>query len=168
MPLTVRTLPDENLRKRSTIVTKEDLRKPDLQVFIDELIDAMKTYDGIGIAAPQVGHNIRMVVIDKDVFTRYTTKEGDIDTKTSIVLVNPTWERTSRKTNWDTEGCLSVPDTYGKVKRYTHITLSALTRDGMPVTLETSGTLARVIQHEVDHLDGILFVDKAKHIFTHK
>ena len=79
MPLTIRTPPDENLRKQSTIVTKEDLQKPDLQVFIDALIDAMKTYDGIGIAAPQVGNNICIVVIDKDAFTRYTTKEGNID-----------------------------------------------------------------------------------------
>tara|TARA_B100000700_G_C14995973_1_gene833816 strand:- start:50 stop:556 length:507 start_codon:yes stop_codon:yes gene_type:complete len=168
MNLKIRTLPDTQLRQKSTSVPKENLQDTSTQVFIDELVEAMKVYDGIGIAAPQVGHNIRMVVIDKDAFKRYTIIEGSINPKKSVVLVNPTWERISRKTNWDTEGCLSVPDTYGKVKRYTNIRLSALTREGSPLIMETSGTLARVIQHEVDHLDGVLFVDKAKNIFTHK
>ena len=79
--------------------------------------------------------------------------------------MNPVWTKTSIRKDWDTEGCLSVPKTYGKVKRYKHIMVKALDKDGNELNFEAHNFFARVIQHEVDHLDGILFIDKAKDIY---
>jgi len=126
-----------------------------IQDLIDAMIPAMYESDGIGLAAPQVGHNIRVCVIGK---------ESDKKLEEDLVLVNPVWEKTSRKKNVDVEGCLSVPKTFGKVKRYTNIHVIAMDRTGQEISFEAKKFFARVIQHESDHLDGILFVDKAKDI----
>ena len=125
----------------------------------------MYSDDGIGLAAPQIGQNIRICIIGKDAIkmdkkTNITKKSED------IVLINPVWQKTSRKQNWDTEGCLSVPKTYGKVKRYNHIEINAFDKNGEKINFTANGFFARVIQHEVDHLDGILFIDKAKDIYN--
>lgn len=150
-------LPNPNLRKRSIEIDRAVLLSPPIQTFIDEMIPTMYGDDGIGLAAPQVGKNIRVCVIGKDADKKLTT---------DLVLINPTWERTSKKTNIDTEGCLSVPNQFGKVKRYTHIDVNAWDRKGNPLSFEAHKFFARVIQHEIDHLDGILFIDKATDIYT--
>lgn len=156
MILHIKTIPEENLRKPSTRLTREELLLPETQQLIDDMIPTMYDDDGIGLAAPQVGTNLRICVIGK---------ESDKKIDSDLVLVNPVWERQSKKTNVDTEGCLSVPETYGKVKRYSHIAVKAWDRQGTPIEFEAKNFFARVIQHEVDHLDGILFIDKATDMY---
>lgn len=156
MILPIVTIPTPTLRDRSIEVTRDFVIQKDMQEFIQNLIITMYDDDGIGIASPQVGKNIRICIIGR---------EATPEKKKDLVLVNPVWTKTSRKTEWDTEGCLSVPNIYGKVKRYTHIQVEALDEQGNPLSFEAKKFFARVIQHEVDHLDGILFIDKAKDVY---
>lgn len=153
--LQIVTLPTPSLREKSKEIDHDFLLSPETQKLIDEMIPKMYKSDGIGLAAPQVGHNIRICIIGKD---------SDNQLKEDMILVNPTWERTGRKKKADMEGCLSVPNTYGKVIRYTRIHVKALDRNGEKLSFDAKNFLARVIQHEVDHLDGILFIDKATDI----
>lgn len=165
--LSIITIPTTSLRERSKELDRGVLLLPETQQFIDELITKMYADDGIGIASPQVGKNIRLVVIGKQAFPKkLKIHKGIIDTSHDLVLVNPTWQRTSKKEDWDEEGCLSVPKVYGKVKRWRDITVEALDRSGQVIAFQASNFFARVIQHEYDHIEGILFIDKAKDIHT--
>ncbi len=157
MILPIVTIPTPSLRERSKEVTRDFVLQSDTQEFIQNLIVTMYADDGIGIASPQVGKNIRICIVGR---------EATPEKKHDLVLINPVWTKTSRKTEWDTEGCLSVPKVYGKVKRYTTIQVEALDEQGNPISFEAKKFFARVIQHEVDHLDGILFIDKAKDTYT--
>ena len=149
--------PTPSLRERSTEIDRDFLLFKETQKLIDEMVPTMYGDDGIGLAAPQVGKNVRICVIGK---------AADKKLKEDLVLINPIWEKTSKKTNVDTEGCLSVPKTFGKVKRYTRIHVTALDRDANEIEFNAKNFFARVIQHEVDHLDGVLFIDKATDIYT--
>lgn len=153
--LKIITVPAKSLREKSKEIDREFLLTPEIQNFIAEMIPIMYETDGIGLAAPQVGKNIRICIIGK---------EADKSLKEDLVLINPAWEKLSRKKNVDTEGCLSVPNTFGKVKRYSNISVKAWDKNGGDISFEAKNFLARVIQHEVDHLEGILFIDKAKQI----
>lgn len=114
------------------------------RAFIDDLFETMDAAEGVGLAANQVGEARRVAVVDAD---------GQ-----RIAMVNP---RIVEATGRDTaeEGCLSIPEIYAEVTRAGSVRLEALDRDGNPFTLEAEGLLARAIQHEIDHLDGILFLD---------
>lgn len=161
-------LPTPSLRVRSTEIDRATLLTPDVQKFIQDMIPTMYGDDGIGLAAPQVARNIRICVIGKEA-VGMDARPGEAKTKSKatkdLVLVNPTWERMSKKTAWDTEGCLSVPKKYGRVKRYTEIQVKAWDENGNELNFVAKKFFARVIQHEVDHLDGILFIDKAKDVY---
>lgn len=159
MPFKVLTNPTPSLRTRSKEISRDFIVLPENQAFIKELIKTMYSDDGVGIASPQVGNNIRICIIGKI---------ATPNKKKDLVLINPIWTKLSRKTDWDTEGCLSVPKTYGKVKRYTTIHVDALDETGKPLSFEAKNFFARVIQHEADHLDGILFIDKAVDIYSVK
>lgn len=161
--LQVITIPTESLRKRSTEIDRDFLLSADTQHFIQQLIATMYTDDGVGIASPQVGKNIRICIIGKEGIK--LDKKTSITANEDLVLVNPVWTKTSIRKDWDTEGCLSVPKTYGKVKRYKHITVKAWDKDSKEINFEAHNFFARVIQHEIDHLDGVLFIDKAKDIY---
>lgn len=116
---------------------------------LDDMAETMYASDGVGIAAPQVGLAIRAVVIDVD--------------KHRYELINP--EITYREgSEVDTEGCLSVPDIYGEVVRAAKVKVEYLNRYGKPQKLEAEGLLARCIQHELDHLEGQLFIDIANNL----
>lgn len=119
---------------------------------IDNMIATMYDVDGVGIAAPQVGENIRLAII---------TDKGE-----AIPIINPKIIRRSLRQDTTEEGCLSVPGLYGQVKRSLLVTIMALDRDGEEYRLSANGLTARIIQHEIDHLDGILFIDKAQKIFS--
>ena len=142
--LPILTNPDPFLRKPVDEV--ENVDKPEIQRLIDDMIVTMKQDKGVGLAAIQVGYNGRLIVID--------TKDGP------IVLINPELTDLSKETEIAEEGCLSVPETYGLVKRSTEATVKALDRKGEVVEYDAVGLFARVLQHEVDHLNGILFIDK--------
>ena len=140
------------LRKRARALDKAALRDPLLQKLIDDMIETMHEYHGVGLAAPQVHEDIR-------VFVGLLDEEPGPDSDT-VALINPeiTPEGQETKDGW--EGCLSIPDIRGMVPRFTSIVVKALDRQGRPLELRLKNFPARVVQHETDHLDGILFFDR--------
>jgi peptide deformylase len=140
------------LRQRGVALERADLQDPRVQKLIDDMIDTMHEYSGVGLAAPQVHEGIRLFVALLD-------EEPD-DRSGATVIVNPEiiTNTSTRADGW--EGCLSIPDVRGQVSRFTDITVRALDRDGRPIELHLKDFPARVAQHEADHLDGVLFVDR--------
>ncbi|MBQ8699608.1 MAG: peptide deformylase [Schwartzia sp.] len=133
------------LKKISEPIKKIDGK---LRSFLDDMAETMYQVDGIGLAAPQVGRSIRAVVID--------VGDGKL-----LELLNP--EIAAQEgVSLDSEGCLSVPGIFGEVERSTRVTVEYTTRYGKHRKLEAENLLARCIQHELDHLNGILFIDVAK------
>jgi peptide deformylase len=150
MKLEILSLPNDKLRQKAAVVKAEQLRSEEFQLFINALIETMKTADGVGLAAPQVDHPYRLFVV--------ATDEG------AKVFVNPKILMSSWRKEDDEEGCLSIPGVYGLVRRPKSIMIRAWDRYGKLFTIKARGLLARVIQHENDHLNGILFIDKVKRI----
>lgn len=145
--LPIITVPDPFLKDRSQELTKEELQNQDMQAFFDMMIETMIAEDGIGLAAPQVGKHWRVIIV-----TRHG-KPG--------VFINPVITKRSLRKVKIEEGCLSVPGINGIVQRHKGITLEALDRHGEPIIIETDDFDAVIFQHEIDHLDGILFIDRA-------
>jgi peptide deformylase len=140
------------LRQRARPLGKSDLRDPLLQKFIDDLIETMHEYRGVGLAAPQVHEDLR-------IFVGFLDEETDDDSE-PIALINPEITPLAEAKADGREGCLSIPEIYGTVPRYVDIAVKALDRTGKPVELRLKDFPARVAQHETDHLDGILFLDR--------
>lgn len=155
--LKIVTLPTKSLRERSKEVDRDLLMTEEMQKFIDEMVPMMHKSDGVGLAAPQVGKNMRVCVI---------AKLADKKLTEDLILINPVWEKISKKKNVDNEGCLSVPNIFGKVTRYSDVHVTAWNRFGEIISFEAHKFFARVIQHESDHLNGVLFIDKAKDLYT--
>jgi len=150
------TLPEPVLRRKARKVTQFD---DELQVLIDDMIETMRAAPGVGLAAPQVEIPFRVVVVEFG-------DEDDEQAPTKLyTIVNPEIKRFSSETVIGTEGCLSVPGIAGEVERSESVTVKGLNRKGQPMTVKASGWLARIFQHEIDHLDGILFVDRADRIW---
>jgi peptide deformylase len=137
---------DELLRRKAHSVNN---LTPNILKLLDNMKDTMYYYQGVGLAAPQIGVSKRVIVVD--------VGEGPIE------VVNPVIVE-SEGLDEDTEGCLSVPGIAGEVPRYTVVTVTGLDRQGQEVRQRAEGFLARVFQHEIDHLEGILFTDKAKNL----
>src|SRR5690606_6936709 len=116
---------------------------------LKDMVETMYAADGVGLAAPQVGVSERLIVVD--------VGEGPIH------LVNPILEE-AEGVEVGREGCLSIPGVYGLVERHARVVVSGLDLDGKPVRVEGTGLLARALQHEIDHLDGVLFIDKATEV----
>ena len=133
------------LRRASPIVTVDD----EVRRLVDEMRPLMALEKGIGLAAPQVGWGVRVLLAQPD------------SAKEAVVLVNPeiTWKSGSE---WGEEGCLSFPGIYGEVLRAQRVRVKATGLDGNPLEVEAEDLLARVLQHEIDHLDGVLFVTKMR------
>ena len=142
---------DELLYNKSSSV--DDIHSTRVQDLIDDLIDTMRHYGGAGIAAPQIGCFLRIFVIEVDQLERYP----DVEAIPLTVLINPEYETLTERQEEGWEGCLSIPGYQGLVPRYTDIRYRGFARDGQLLEREVSGFHARAIQHENDHLDGILF-----------
>lgn len=140
------------LRKRGKTLDKSDLRNPDVQKFMDDMIDTMYEYHGVGLAAPQVHESLSIFVAMLD--------EDPTEKSEATVFVNPVIVPAGDATEEGWEGCLSIPDIRGMVPRHVAITLKALDRQGKAVELALKGFPARVAQHETDHLHGVLFFDR--------
>jgi len=166
MPLPITLLPTPSLRNQSAEVLITDISNQTFQAFLQDMIPTMYFEEGIGLAAPQVAHNVRACVVGKKAIPPKAKIPGrEYANRTDLILLNPTYEVLSRKQQSDTEGCLSVPGFYGKVPRHRDILVKALNERGEAIEFEAHGFFARVIQHEVDHLNGILFIDRAKDLF---
>ncbi len=148
MEMEIVVYPDPILKRENAEVTENS---PEFQEWLDEFVDALYEFDGLGLAAPQVGKNIRVFVVD------YEPRSGE---KNFTIYINPKILEYSTEKDIKEEGCLSVPNIYGHVERPTAIKIKALDRDFNPIEKEITGFEARVFQHEYDHLEGKLFVDK--------
>lgn len=141
------TAPDARLKAVSRDVQRVDA---EIRMLVDDMFDSMYAAKGIGLAAIQVGVPKRVIVMD------LAPKDGDSDPR---VFVNPKLVWTSRETTMVEEGCLSVPDIWDEVERPARVKVEYLDRNGKPVTLDAEGLLATCLQHEMDHLEGVLFLD---------
>lgn len=145
--LALRYYGDPVLRRKADPVPAVDAA---IRELIDSMFDAMYRERGIGLAAPQVGVSQRVFVVDV---------EGEGGERRKLALVNPRMARVSGSTVAE-EGCLSIPGIHADVKRHAEVTFEALDETGAPLTVHASGLLARALQHELDHLDGVLFIDR--------
>jgi peptide deformylase len=124
----------------------------DVKVLVKDMLETMYHAEGIGLAAPQVGVSSRVIVVD--------LRGAEEDPVGLVALVNPRVVESSRKKDRAPEGCLSIPGMEEVVERPSSVTVEGLDPEGEPVFLEVSGLLARALQHEIDHLDGVLFIDR--------
>jgi len=152
----ITTVGDPVLRERAREVTPDELRSPQVQRHIDDMIATMREAGGAGLAANQIGELVRIAVVEVDHNPRYPYKPPIPLT----VIVNPVIEPLDGGTAEINEGCLSVPDLRGTVQRHLAVRVSYLDRDGTERQDVRRGLTAGTFQHEVDHLDGTLFVDR--------
>ena len=139
------------LREKARALDPVEITEPAIQRLIDDMFETMHEYQGIGLAAPQVYASIRLFVAGVD--------EPE-DSIPPVVMINPEITPIGGVVGEDWEGCLSIPDIRGLVSRPDEVRIRALDRHGRELSLTASGFPARVIQHETDHLDGVLFVDR--------
>ena len=142
------------LRAKARPLEKSEIRSGALQKLIDDMLDTMSEYHGVGLAAPQVHEGIRIFVAALD------AGDDDQEDTEPIVVINPEITVVGTDVVDDWEGCLSIPDIRGRVPRAREITVRALDRNGARIELGAHDFPARVIQHETDHLDGVLFFDR--------
>jgi peptide deformylase len=148
------------LRARARAIDPASIGSARIQQLIDDMFETMQEYQGVGLAAPQVHESVRIFVVG---FT--PDEEGDEPSGLrvpSMALINPEITPVVQETVEDWEGCLSIPDIRGRVPRFRQILASGYDRTGKRVELKAGGFTARVIQHETDHLDGVLFFDRMK------
>lgn len=152
MILEITKLGEEILRKKAEPVAEvtDEIRK-----LADDMLETMIEANGVGLAGPQVGKNLRIFVA-----------MADDDVKR--VFINPHIIKTSEEVEEYEEGCLSIPQVYESITRPSRVTVQALNEKGRPFTLDADGLLARIIQHEYDHLDGILYIDRGDKDFAEK
>lgn len=150
------------LRSVSEKVSREKLYSEEFQSFVDDLIATMRHEDGAGLAAPQVGVLDRVFVMEMQENPRYPEKENF----PLHIVVNPEIIHTSSEKTQSWEGCLSIPRLRGRLKRYERITMKGLNRDGEDLEMQLTGFSAIVAQHELDHLNGVLFIDRMESMET--
>ena len=149
------------LRQRAREIPTDQVRNPDLQQLVKYMVDTMIDYEGIGLAAPQVFQPLRAIVAglpDAD--------PADEEAIPLTVLFNPEFTAMSEETVNGWEGCLSIPELRGVVPRAAAVEVRGLDSEGRPVELAAEGFFARVLQHEIDHLDGVLFLDRMEDLQT--
>jgi peptide deformylase len=160
------TLPEPVLRRKAKPITKFD---KELQTLIDDMIETMRDAPGVGLAAPQVGVSERLAVIeyaeDEDDEDEGEGAEKTTKPKQLLVIINPEIVKASEEKVNGIEGCLSIPGLLGEVERYEALQVKALNRYGKPVKLKVDGWMARIFQHEIDHLNGVLFTDLATRVW---
>jgi peptide deformylase len=144
------------LRQKARPLERADLRSPVVQKLIDDMIETMIEYHGVGLAAPQIHEGLRVFVASLD------HDESSESPPAPIAIINPEITPVGSAVEEDWEGCLSIPDIRGRVPRAVEIKLRAWSRDGERLDLTARHYAARVIQHETDHLDGILFFDRMR------
>jgi len=162
---------NKTLRKIAKEVPLSDIGKPKIKKILADMNEALDSqYDGVAIATPQIDVSLRIFVISGKIFDddfirgTKTVENKNIKRHQNLVFINPVIKKISSDKKLMAEGCLSVRPLYGKVRRATRITVEAYNENGKKFEMEGTGLLAHIFQHETDHLDGILFIDKAKDI----
>ena len=150
------TLPQDILRHKAHKVTQFG---PEFQALVDDMVETLREAPGVGLAAPQIGESLRLIVVEFG-------DEDDEEVPAKLyTMVNPEITRASTETLIGPEGCLSIPGIQGEVERAATVTVKGLNRRGKPMTVKAKGWMARIFQHEIDHLDGVLFVDRAQKLW---
>jgi peptide deformylase len=161
--MTLRTIiavPDPVLRKKAhkvASVTRE------IRTLMDDMVETLRVAPGVGLAAPQIGISQRVIVVE---YAEEPEEDEPKPTPKLYLLANPEIVRRSRALVSGHEGCLSVPGFSGDVDRHESVTVEALNPHGDTVRIRAKGWLARIFQHEIDHLDGVLFTDRAKKVWA--
>lgn len=150
------TIPDEVLRRKARKVNNFG---PELQTLIDDMVETMRVAPGVGLAAPQVGVSQRVIVVE------FGDEEDEEAPAKLYTVVNPEVARFSNDLVTAVEGCLSIPGFVGEVERSESVTVKGQSRHGQPMRLKASGWLARIFQHEIDHVNGILYIDRSEKVW---
>ncbi len=161
------TMPDPVLKRKAKPITKFD---KDLQTLIDDMIETMRDAPGVGLAAPQVDISEQLIVVeysedDDDDDDDEGVEEKPEKPKKLYVMINPEITKTSEEKVLGVEGCLSIPGIQGEVERFEAIQVKGLNRFGKPLKLKLNGWMARIFQHEIDHLNGVLFTEIATRLW---
>jgi len=154
------TLPEPVLRRKAHAVTKFD---KNLQTLIDDMVETMREAPGVGLAAPQIGLSERLIVVEY--FEKEEDEEKEDAPKKVWAVLNPEIVKASEEKLLGVEGCLSIPNLVGEVERHAAIQVKGLNRHGKPMKIKAEGWLARIFQHEIDHLNGVMFTDRATHVW---
>jgi peptide deformylase len=154
------TLPEPVLRRKAHAVTKFD---KDLQTLIEDMVETMREAPGVGLAAPQIGLSERLIVVEY--YERDEDEENEEAPKKVWAVLNPEIVKASEEMVMGIEGCLSIPNLVGEVERHNAIQVKGLNRHGKPMKIKAEGWLARIFQHEIDHLNGVMFTDRATHVW---
>lgn len=150
------TLPDPILRKKAHKVTKFD---DELRILINDMIETMREAPGVGLAAPQMGVPRQVIVIE------FGNEENEEIPLKLYTVVNPEIIKHSTDVLTDIEACLSIPGLVGDVDRYEKVVVKGLNRFGKPMKIKAKGWLARIFQHEIGHVNGVLYTDLAHHVW---
>ena len=149
-------IPDPILYRKARKVT--DFGK-ELQTLIDDMVETMRVAPGVGLAAPQIDVPLRVIVVE------FGDEEDESVPLKLFIFVNPEITRFSKEQVTATEGCLSIPDFVGDVDRSVSVVVKGMNRRGQPLRIKSSGWLARIFQHEVDHINGVLFIDRTESVW---
>ena len=150
------TIPDEVLRRKARKVKTFD---EDLHALMDDMVETMRVAPGVGLAAPQVGISQRVIAVE------FGDEEDEEAPQKLYILANPEVTRFSNEKVFGIEGCLSIPGFVGEVERSETVTVKGQNRHGKPLRIKAKGWLARIFQHEIDHVNGILFTDRTDKIY---
>jgi peptide deformylase len=150
------------LRRVAEPVPRAEISRPEIQRFIDDMVDTMREYVGVGLAAPQVHVSRQIAVLECEAHPRHP----DMPPIPLLVVINPVLTPVSEETAADWEGCLSIPDFRGVTPRHTAVRLEAYGRKGERIELVAKDFFARVLQHETDHLQGKVYLDRMGDLAT--
>ena len=150
------TIPAEVLRRKARKVSEFG---PELQTLIDDMVETMRAAPGVGLAAPQVAVSERVIVVE------FGDEEDEEVPPKLYTVVNPEVKRFSSELVIGIEGCLSIPEIVGDVERSSSVVVKGQNRYGKPFRIKAKGWLARIFQHEIDHLNGVLFTDRAERVW---
>lgn len=159
------TLPEPVLRRKAKTVTTFD---KNLQTTIDDMVETMREAPGVGLAAPQIGLSERLIVVEyyeKEEDEVKAEEAGEEIPKKVWAVLNPEIVKASEEKIMGVEGCLSIPNLVGEVERHLEIQVKGVNRHGKPMKIKAKGWLARIFQHEIDHLNGVLFTDRATRVW---
>src|SRR5215213_7210326 len=156
------TLPEPVLRRKAHTITKID---KDLQTLIDDMVETMREAPGVGLAAPQIGLSERLIVVEYYEHEVDEEEENEDAPKKVWAVLNPEIVKASEEKVMGIEGCLSIPNLVGEVERHAAVQVKGLNRHGKPMKIKAAGWLARIFQHEIDHLNGVLFTDHATRVW---
>jgi peptide deformylase len=159
----ITTVPASILRGKAKKISRVD---SSVNHIINDMIDTLHNEGGIGLAAPQINVPLRIIIIESK--SDKETASPKIESIPLTILINPEIIKTSKEYDEREEGCLSIPNVWGVVRRHSKVVVRGLDKNGQKIKIKSSGLLARVLQHEIDHLDGILFTDKADFDTIHK